>query len=79
MLLPRRSRNSQVIQFHLNNEKEFTLIISDNGIGFPKKFDFVNAESLGLQLVNALTNQLGGTLELNKKLGTEFKLTFSAK
>jgi len=65
------------IQFYLNNENKFNLIISDNGIGFPQDFDFINAESLGLQLVNALTNQLEGTIELNGRVGVEFKITFT--
>ncbi|HED06480.1 MAG TPA: PAS domain S-box protein, partial [Ignavibacteria bacterium] len=44
----------------------FILIVKDNGIGFPKEIDFRNTESLGLQLVTTLTDQLGGTVELNK-------------
>jgi len=67
-----------VIQIDLNstNEKQYTLIVSDNGIGFPQNLDFKNTDSLGLQLVNALTQQLGGTIELNRKVGAEFKITF---
>ncbi len=30
---------------------KFTLIVSDNGAGFPKDLDFRNTETLGLQLV----------------------------
>ncbi len=65
------------IQLYSNKENDFIFIISDNGIGFPQKIDFRNTESLGLQLVNTLTNQLGGTIELNGKDGTEFKITFT--
>jgi len=54
----------------------FILIVSDNGIGLPEDFDFRNTESLGLQLVNALTSQLLGTIELDRSRGTEFKITF---
>jgi PAS domain S-box-containing protein len=53
----------------------FTLIISDNGVGFPKDLDFRNAETLGLQLVTALVKQLKGTIELDRSGGTEFKIT----
>jgi two-component sensor histidine kinase len=33
-------------------------------------------DSLGMQLVNTLVNQLDGDIELNSNSGTEFKITF---
>ena len=64
------------IEFHPTSDNKYTLVISDNGIGFPPDIDFRNTSSLGLQLVNALTNQLEGTIELNTNGGAEFKITF---
>ena len=52
-----------------------TLIISDNGVGFPKDLDFRNTETLGLQLVIDLVRQLKGTIELDRSSGTKFKIT----
>jgi two-component sensor histidine kinase len=52
------------------------LTVSDDGEGFPKDLDFRTTDSLGLQLVNALTKQLNGTIELDRSQGTAFKLTF---
>ena len=52
------------------------MIVGDNGIGFPKDIDFQKTESLGLQLVNNLVNQIDGEIELNLNHGTEFKITF---
>lgn len=60
-------------------DDNFTLIVSDNGKGFPQDLDFRNTESLGLQLVNALTEQLEGNIELDNSIGTEFKITFMRK
>lgn len=54
----------------------FTFIVKDNGIGFPEDLDYKNTDSLGLELVNSLTNQIDGKLELNTEVGTEFKITF---
>ncbi|MCD1295452.1 hypothetical protein CUJ83_10620 [Methanocella sp. CWC-04] len=54
----------------------FILKVGDNGIGFPGGLDFKNTETLGLQLVNTLSCQLGGTIELNRENGTEFIITF---
>jgi len=59
-----------------DNDK-FTLMVSDNGFGFPKDLDFRNTESLGLQLVNTLVAQLEGTIELDRSAGMAFKITFT--
>ncbi len=64
------------IDFHSDGDK-LTLIVTDNGIGFPKDLDFRNTESLGLQLVNNLANQLNGNVELDGTDGTQFKITFA--
>jgi two-component sensor histidine kinase len=59
-----------------NKDKNFILIISDNGIGFPEKIDLQRSNSLGLLLVNALTRQIKGNLEVIQEKGTKFILTF---
>jgi two-component sensor histidine kinase len=53
-----------------------TLAVADNGVGFPENIDFRNTESLGFQLVTALVDQLGGTIELASKKGTTFVISF---
>ena len=65
------------IELTRNNNGEFTLIISDTGVGFPEDLDFRNTESLGLQLVIILVKQLEGTIELDRSSGTAFKITFT--
>jgi len=57
-------------------DNDFVLLVKDNGIGFPKDLDFFDTQTLGLQLVVALTEQLDGKIELSKKQGTEFKIAF---
>jgi two-component sensor histidine kinase/CheY-like chemotaxis protein len=64
------------IELHSIFEKECLLIISDTGIGLPKDLDFQNTKTLGLQLVNALTYQLNGSLSLSGDCGTKFELKF---
>jgi PAS domain S-box-containing protein len=63
------------IIFHKKGD-EFTLIIGDNGVGLPADIDFKNTETLGLQLVNNLTTQIDGIIELDRSQGTRFKITF---
>ncbi|RXA21394.1 PAS domain S-box protein [Methanosarcina sp. MSH10X1] len=51
---------------------ELVLTVSDTGAGFPENVDIENPDTLGLQLVNALVDQLDGELELKTDGGTEF-------
>ncbi len=60
-----------------SDDSELILTVSDNGIGFPENLDFQNTDSLGLQLVNTLTEQLEGDIQLDRKAGTAFNITFS--
>jgi len=53
------------------------LIVSDNGIGLPENIDIDNIDTLGLKMVNILADQLGGTLEMDKTGGVEFKIIFN--
>jgi two-component sensor histidine kinase/CheY-like chemotaxis protein len=54
----------------------FTLIIKDDGIGLKPSIDFKKTESLGLELVNNLTRQIDGNVELDNDNGTEFRISF---
>jgi len=63
------------IDFHpIDDHYEFA--VKDNGIGFPEDIDFQNTDSLGLQLINSLTNQIDGDIKLDRNNGTEFKIIF---
>ena len=54
------------------NNDMLKLVVCDNGMGLPENVDFRNTKSLGLQLVNALVDQLMGEIELEKDNGTKF-------
>ncbi len=58
---------------HYNN---YDLTVSDNGIGFPEDIDFRNTNSLGLQLVNTLVEQIDGEITLDYSQGTKFTIIF---
>jgi PAS domain S-box-containing protein len=55
----------------------FILIVSDDGISIPEGIDLENPDSLGIQLVTALVDQLEGELELKRDNGTEFIIRFT--
>jgi PAS domain S-box len=57
----------------------FTLIYSDNGGCFPEEVDFKNSKTLGLQLVNALVEQINGTIELERGNETKYTIRFEEK
>jgi PAS domain S-box-containing protein len=56
--------------------KTYHITLADDGVGLPDDIDFKNTKTFGLQLVNMLMDQLDGTIEINQKDGTEFKITF---
>lgn len=80
---------SKEVRDESNNNKEsiesiekgirYTMIVSDNGIGIPEKVDFKNPDTLGLQLVNILVDQLDGEIELKRDKGSEFIISFSVE
>ncbi|MBW3598783.1 MAG: PAS domain S-box protein [Planctomycetes bacterium] len=52
------------------------LTVSDNGVGLPADLDFRRTESLGLQLVVTLAEQIGGAIDLDNTAGATFKIRF---
>ncbi len=70
-----RKGNIRVI-FHLRKDRKYELIVQDDGVGLPPELDFDKTRSMGLYLVKLLTKQIGGTVRLNRKEGTSFKIVF---
>ncbi len=56
-----------------------TIGVADNGVGFPKEFNFEKSDSLGLKLVHTLVKQLNGSIEINTVAGSEIKFHFGEK
>ncbi|MFC1898119.1 PAS domain S-box protein [Candidatus Cloacimonadota bacterium] len=73
---PNDRKGKLSITFSKNNDDKHELIIKDNGIGFIQDIDVDNPETLGMQLVYALTSQLQGTIDFMKARGTKVILTF---
>ncbi len=53
-----------------------TLSVADRGIGLPAGFDWQNAKSMGLPIVDLLANQLAGTLRVETNPGATFNIEF---
>lgn len=67
-----------IIGFHHTDHK-YALSVADDGIGFPEDLDYKKTESLGLRLVNILTDQIDGEIKLKLDNGTEFIIEFEEK
>jgi PAS domain S-box-containing protein len=59
------------------DEHKYELIIEDDGIGFSSEIDFRKTESLGLQLIITLVEQIGGEIFLFSDNGTKFVIKFN--
>jgi len=75
---PGHTVKNPVIMISLKKEVNDVLIlkISDNGKGLPDNFDYRNSESLGLQLVETLIEELEGKLEIKNGHGSNFIIAF---
>jgi len=54
-----------------------TLELRDNGVGLPADLDIHDTTTMGMRLVTGLVeNQLGGTIEVDRRTGTAFRVSF---
>ncbi|MFP4006420.1 MAG: PAS domain S-box protein [Spirulinaceae cyanobacterium] len=74
---PGGTRGKIFVDLYRQETGEIHLKIADNGIGLPQNLDIYNSESLGLELIVTLAQQLNSNLKLDRHSGTCFKLTFS--
>ena len=58
------------------SDGNYSMIISDNGVGFPKDYNIQNSNSLGLKIVNSLTEQIDGEIKIEGINGTTFIINF---
>ena len=56
------------------HESIYTIVYSDDGIGLPEDFSVEKSNSLGMILIESLTEQLGGNLDI--KSGQDSSFTF---
>lgn len=65
------------VRLEAAGEGRMALTVADTGVGLPEGFGSKRPTSLGMVLVNALTKQLGGTLDVQRRdPGTGFRLEF---
>ncbi|MBN1223977.1 MAG: PAS domain S-box protein [Candidatus Aminicenantes bacterium] len=66
------------VVMHKDDGCVFHLTVKDTGIGLPDDLDILKTDTLGMQLVTSLVEQLNGSLEVDGKSGTSYRVTFPA-
>ena len=64
------------IRLHEDGDGILHLEVRDDGVGFPEAIDIHRTESLGIQIVMMLVEQLEGRIELERARGTVFRIDF---
>lgn len=77
------------IKYAFRNKSEGTIFVSmkeengriqievaDNGVGFPENLDYLNSDSLGIQLIITLIDQLDGNIKLDNSQGIKYLINF---
>jgi PAS domain S-box-containing protein len=72
-------RRGEIVIDITKDKNDISLVVRDNGVGIPADFDWHNAKSLGIRLVNSLVEQLQGTIELDRTGGTAFTIVVKEK
>ncbi len=57
-------------------ENQVAITISDHGVGLPAGLDWRHSDSLGLRIIRILTEQIGGTFQLDTESGVSSRIEF---
>ncbi len=60
-------------------DAKYKLSVYDNGVGFPESLDYHKTKSLGMLIINSLTDQIGGEIVLDRSKGAKFTIIFEEK
>ncbi|MDP8241488.1 MAG: response regulator [Candidatus Celaenobacter antarcticus] len=72
-----RENGTITVKMQYLNDGNIQFIIANDGKPFPDNVDFRDTQTLGLQIVTGLVEQIGGTIELDNSKGTKFTIVFS--
>ncbi|HTP64441.1 MAG TPA: ATP-binding protein [Geobacteraceae bacterium] len=72
-----RSDGEVTVSLAAGTDGKVRLRVADNGVGLPEGFDWRNARSLGLRLVQMLAGQMDAEVEVSSEGGTRFEIIFA--
>jgi two-component sensor histidine kinase/ligand-binding sensor domain-containing protein len=64
------------VQLYKTQDNTYMLEAGDNGVGLPQTIQFEKANSLGMQLIMMLAEQLNGRVQLIRSVGTIYRISF---
>lgn len=74
---PLDRKGNVVVSLKNLEENKYKLMISDNGIGLPAHFNIEETESLGMNLMRGLSDQLDASFYLSNENGLKIEITFT--
>jgi two-component sensor histidine kinase len=63
------------VKLEQENE-EYVLAVKDNGVGLPDEFDLEHPVSLGIEIISALSDQIGAKVKYTNDCGAKFTVRF---
>lgn len=72
----KKKRGDIYVSFCQDEDNSFIMKVKDNGVGLNDSLDIQKSNTLGLQLVRILTEQLNAELSINKRNLTTFSIRF---
>lgn len=73
---PDKQQGIVSIKMQVKSDQLLQLSVSDNGVGFPPGFDIKKSNSLGMNLMQGLTQQLGGNIIIESHHGLSISIYF---
>jgi len=74
---PENRKGEVIIVLKNIGESNYELKIADNGVGLPEDFDDIERDSLGMNLMIGLSDQIDGTFEMKNDNGLKITITFT--
>lgn len=74
---PSDRKGDVMISLKNNGENQYQLIIKDNGVGLPEHFETVERNSLGMNLMIGLSDQIDGTFNMENNNGLTITIAFT--
>lgn len=76
---PLKNKGNVLVILKNTGGDNYKLIIADNGVGIAENFDGVERNSLGMNLIMGLSDQIDGTFDIINDDGLQIKIIFTKK
>ncbi|OXG04174.1 two-component sensor histidine kinase [Flavobacterium araucananum] len=74
---PQERKGDVLIALKNTGKNNYKLLIADNGVGLPENFEDTERNSLGMNLMMGLSDQIDGTFDMKNDNGLKITITFT--